>query len=187
VNSLCVEDMNALKKGDSIVYRRIYTQLKDIIYSKLSGYEDIGVYIDDLISNAFMVLMRTFDRYDNNKAKFSTYAFNRIVSASRKQYLALKYPFSGIKALSGKRKVDIDNFKSSALAYILYSQDLCIEVSSESIDDINSYIKSLLNPNEERRLLPRIMQLVNGFTTPPDMRKDEYTEILNIFKERMGY
>lgn len=187
MNSLCVKDINALRKGNVLAYRKIYTQLKDIIYSKLSGYDDIGIYIDDLISNAFIVLIRTYDRYDSTKAKFSTYAFNRIVSSSRKQYLSLKYPFSGIKALSGKRKVDIDNFRSSSLAYILYSQDLCIEVSSESIDDVSSYIKSLLNPSEERRLLPRIMQLVNGFNLPPDIGIDEYTEILNIFKERMKY
>lgn len=184
--SLSYEDIQEIEKGNYEAYHRVIRHVKDIIYSKLSGYSDIKTYIDDLTSNAMIVLMRSVKNYNTKKSKFSSYAFNRIVSSSRKCYLSLKYPYSGIKALSGKKKVDLDSFRNSALAYIMYNQDLCIEVSANSIDDIESYIGSLLNVKEERRLLPKILSLAQGKIAPSDMKRHEFLEILNILKERMS-
>ncbi len=184
---LQLSDIEDLRKHDLKALDKVRRIVKTIIYSRMSSFRDLHVFIDDLVSNAFIVLFRSYTNYDpTKKTEFSTYAFNRIVSSSRKTYLALKYPYGGIKALSGKSKVLQEAFQSSALAYLLSEQDLHTKVSSNSIDDVASYIRTVLTSDEERRLLPKIMSMVNSSTTNPDVSRKDYREILDILRKRIG-
>jgi hypothetical protein len=118
---ILLEDITCLNKSN---FSHVEGSIRSIIKSRLSIYNDLNDYLDDLVSNAFIVLLRSAKRYNPDKSKFSTYVFNRVVSSSRKLYMALKFPYGGIKALSGKSKVLQSLFLESNLAYFGNPEEL---------------------------------------------------------------
>lgn len=120
--------VEALSNMNRFKFYKVKDMVRRIIISKLSKYMDLDEYMEDLVSNAFIVLLRSVNSYNSGKSQFSTYAYNRIVASSKKLYLSLKYPYAGIIALTGKKRELQDLFLSSSLAYISSIDDMDIEL-----------------------------------------------------------
>jgi hypothetical protein len=125
-----------IKDMDLNKFKKLSNSMKKIIVSKLSHFSDLDEYLDDLVSNAFIVLLRSGKRYESSKSSFSTYAYNRVHSSSKKMYYALKYPYSGIKSLMGKKKSEQDLFLSSPMAYISSIEDLIYDLDGNMEEKI---------------------------------------------------
>lgn len=120
--------LDSVNNIDRVNFKALDSSLRKIIISKLSHFNDIHDYLDDLVSNAFIILSTSAKIYNSSKSSFSTYCYNRIVSSSKKVYYSLKYPYSGIKALMGKTKKEQEAFLTSTLSYINSLDDLDIEI-----------------------------------------------------------
>lgn len=131
---LCIDKIRNLNR---INYDSMDSAIRRIIVSKLSYLNDLNLYLDDLVANSFIVLLRSVNRFDSSKSQFQTYAYNRIVAASKKLYYSLKFPYSGIKALMGRSKKDQEGFFTSNLAYLMSVDELEFEISDEfTVEDI---------------------------------------------------
>jgi hypothetical protein len=117
---------------DRTNFKALDSSLRKIIISKLSHFNDIHDYLDDLVSNAFIVLSASAKRYNSSKSSFSTYCYSRVVSSSKKLYYSLKYPYSGIIALMGKTKKEQDAFLTSVLSNLSSIDELDIEIPDKT-------------------------------------------------------
>jgi len=182
---LSYEDVTSLWKGNKKILTLIKQELKAIICSRLSGYQDLNIYLDDLVSNALIILIRSYTNYNSRKSKFSTYAFNRIVSGSRKHYLSLKYPYGGMKSLASGYGKKLGEFRSSNLAFILSDYEVYTDIPDTSIGDVVTYISTLLTVQEEKEYLPQLIRLMGGKLSRNQKRNPEFVKVLNCIKERM--
>lgn len=123
--SISMEDILSI---DRVRYPKLESSIRSIIYSKLKHLPDIHDYIDDLVSDAFLVVLRSVKRYNSSKSKFSTYVYNRVVASSKKLYLVLKFPYGGIKALTGQTRDKVNIFLDSDRSKICSIDELDLEL-----------------------------------------------------------
>jgi hypothetical protein len=124
---------------DSKLFNKLKLSIRKIIVSKFFYFSDLDDYLDDLVSNAFIVLLRSVKRYESTKSSFSTYVYNRIYSSSKKLYYSLKYPYGGIKSLMGRTKAEQEQFLGSSLAFIVGIDDLLYDIEDVKEEKFNVY------------------------------------------------
>lgn len=183
MNYISYEDIDLLKKGNSKSYKKVSNQIRQIVYSRLSYFKDIPSYIDDLISNGILIALRAYETYDSRKSKFSSYLYNKVVSSSKRQYLSLKYPFAGIKALSAGTKAKLEAFTQSPSSLLMSLSELKVDVESRSIDDIESLIKSKLTLLEEEKYLQTIIDLSKGSIKKSSIETSTLKNIKSLLKK----
>ena len=175
-------DIESMVKGDSSAYHRLSGSVKAIILSRLASFPDIKNYMDDLVLGSFVILWSSYRNFDKSKASFSTYSFNRIVSAAKRQYLALKYPYGGIKRLSGLTKKEQDSFIQSDIAQIYELDSFYNDIPSLDIDNIDSSLSVYLTDDEISSYKETIEGLLGRKGAINQNRVDSLRKIV---KERM--
>lgn len=129
-------DIDKLSKC-KITYNKISSELKRIMNKSLWGFRDYRQFEEDLLSEGFIELYKAYKRFDITRgARFATYAYFRLQSRFIRFYLSLKYPYGGIKSLSGKCNNDIKDFfnLNTSLPSISLSLEDSLEVPCE--DDL---------------------------------------------------
>lgn len=133
---ITLDSINNINRSN---FKALDCVLRRIIVSRMSHFPDLYDYLDDLVSNAYIVLTASARRYDSSKCNFSTYSFNRVVASSKKLYHSLKYPYSGIIALMGKTKKEQEAFLSSSMSTISSLDELDIDIPDSKYEGVFDY------------------------------------------------
>jgi hypothetical protein len=105
----------------------------------------------------------------------------RVVSASKRMYLALKYPYGGIKSLSGRTKQEQDDFRSSPLSLLDSVDDYQVNCKGfMSVDEIKLLISSYLTKDDVD-----YHDILDHIIEGKPIKRSKLLKFKNLLKERI--